>query len=139
MKQFTFTLEKIMRLRAWSEEEARIELGRVMSEKNAVEYALKNAAGKRAAAMKNRFSLSGGVDTMYAYEAYIARLDAEKENLLSNAAAIELKVEAARETWTTANAELKAIQNLRERRFKDYRKNVFTEEEKEINDIRRRA
>lgn len=136
MKRFAFKLEKIRRLRSWTESEARLELGRVVSERNAIEQALINTAQKRSAAMAERSASQQTLNEFRIYESYLSRLDAEKEKLIVKAAQADIKVEAAREVWQEAQSEFKTIENLKERRAAEHRKEIFVEEEREIADSR---
>ena len=138
MKKFTFSLEKVLRLRAWNEEEARLELGRAVGERTSLEQALVELAQKQAAA--GGCVTSGDVGrNLQVYQNYITRLEAEKESLLVKITEAELKVNAAREAWIESKSALKTIENLKEKQFKEYRKDVFKQEEKELDGIFRPA
>ena len=56
MKKFTFNLEKTLRVRSWEEHEARLELGRAVGEKSAIEKEIENNKIKRLEAMAGRFA-----------------------------------------------------------------------------------
>jgi flagellar FliJ protein len=137
VKKFTFRLEKALKIRAWTESEARIELGRLTGELTAIENTIKKNAETRQGAAEKRFAEGNSIDDYRLYENYIARLDGEREELLKKAAQAELKVEAAREVWIKANAELKAAETLKEKRFQEYRKEFFAAEEKQNDELKR--
>ncbi|GMO16611.1 MAG: hypothetical protein Pg6A_02660 [Termitinemataceae bacterium] len=136
MKRFAFKLEKVRRLRSWTEEEARLELGRVTSERNAIENELRLSAERRVKAMNLNFESAQTISTRRVAEAYFSRLDAEKERLINEAAKVDIQVEAAREVWRTAKTELQSLDNLKERRLTEFRKTRLAAEESELNDIR---
>jgi flagellar FliJ protein len=135
VKKFAFNLEKALRLRAWTEDEARVELGRAVGELEAVERNLRLTAEKRAAALAEHTASARGIRDFCLYQSYLARLDVEKEKLLAQAAEAALKVDAAREIWSAAKSERTVLENLKERRFAEYRKAVFAEEEKELDGL----
>jgi flagellar export protein FliJ len=135
VRKFAFKLEKSLRLRAWNEEAARFDLGRAVGELNALERELEILAEKRVTTMTERSSSIRTANEFNLYESYFARLDAEKENLLVRITQAKLNVETAQEIWTTAKAELQTMENLKERKIVDYRKEIFAEEEKETSEI----
>ncbi|MDR2510028.1 MAG: flagellar export protein FliJ [Spirochaetaceae bacterium] len=130
MKKFAFSLEKVLRLREWSEHQARLALGRAVSEKTAIETELASNAEKRVSAGSEWKNARSTFD-FQAYGAYMARLDAEKEKLARQAAAAEIRLEAARNEWTAAKSELSGMENLKKRRFAEYKKESLKQEEAE--------
>jgi flagellar export protein FliJ len=139
VKKFTFRLEKALKIRSWTESEARIELGRAVGELSALEKSIAENVLARETAAAKRFSDGHSIDDYRLYDHYIERLDEEREALLKQAAAAELKVEEAREVWTEAKAELKATENFKEKRFAEYRKEFFVEEEKQNDGLKQVA
>jgi len=69
------------------------------------------------------------------YMYYLLRLDYTKEQLLKEAALAEQKVEEAREEYLEASRERKVLDKLKEKRQKEYRKEIFTEETKVLDDL----
>jgi flagellar export protein FliJ len=122
-------LEKALKMRAWTENEAKIELGRAVGELSALELSIEANARARDDATSQRFADG---KSMMLYENYIQRLDAEKDELFKRAAEAELKLEAARTAWTDAKTELKTMENLKDRRFAEYRSELLAEEEKNL-------
>jgi flagellar FliJ protein len=72
---------------------------------------------------------------MQQYMFYLIRLHNTREQLLSEAAMAELKVEEAREVFLEASRERKVLDKLKEKRYKEYRKMALTEETKALDDI----
>ena len=72
---------------------------------------------------------------MQQYMFYLLRLDNTKEQLLNEAAMAELKVEEARSAFLEASKERKVLDKLKEKRQKEYRKQMFVEETKILDDI----
>jgi flagellar FliJ protein len=134
LKRFRFSLEKVLELREYRERETRLELGRAVSDLQAVEDQIEETAAARCAASAARFS-SGNILEIINYENYINRLDQQKEKFLRDAAAAELAVEEKREIYLEASRDRKIVDRLKEKREKEYRKKMLAEETKEMDDI----
>jgi flagellar export protein FliJ len=122
MKKFTFSLEKILKLRSHTENDAKIELGRAVSSLSRIENDLETVAAARKTAGENRFSGGDSLPYLHDYDNYLQRLEAEKERLLQEAAVAELAVDQSREIWLDARAGLKVMENLKDRKFAAYRR-----------------
>ncbi|MDR0663036.1 MAG: flagellar export protein FliJ [Spirochaetaceae bacterium] len=128
MKKFAFNLEKILKLRSHAENDAKIGLGKALAGLSLLENRLSAVAVEQKNAAENRFSGGSSLPYMYTHENYLQRLEAEKEQLLKAAAAAELEVENARGLWTEAKADLKVMENLKDRKLASYRKESRKEE-----------
>jgi flagellar protein FliJ len=145
MKRFKFSLEKVLKLRQHNEHEARVELGRAIGVLAGIENEIKRNAETRSDAIKERFTgISaesaagdtgyGGSLSMHAWDAYIHRLELEADRLTEEAARAETVVDEKRNLYVEASRELKVMENLKERREKEHRKEMFVEETKEMDD-----
>jgi flagellar FliJ protein len=151
MKRFHFQLQKVLELRKYREEESKIELGRAVGVLSAIESRIREAAEKRHHAARERFnggdmrntisiSNTGSMQNSFsiiAWDNYIIRLDQEVERLTGEAAQAELVVEEKRERYMEAERDLKVMEKLREKREKEYRKEMFAAETAELDDLRR--
>ncbi|GHV65516.1 flagellar protein FliJ [Spirochaetia bacterium] len=135
MKRFRFSLEKILDLRKHREQETEIELGRAIGELTEIENRIKALAVEKTKAAKERFSLNNGAIEIQSYELYIMRLDQTRDRLMEEAAKAELKVEAARKVYLEASRDRKVFDKLKEKRETEYRKEMFAEETKVLDDI----
>lgn len=135
MKRFVFGLEKILKLRNYAEQEARLELGRTVGALAEIETDLKYLAEARFIAAEEQVAEGTNADNIRHYMYYIARLDNEKERLLKEAALAEQKVEEARKVYLEAAREKKAMEKLKEKSEKAYKKNTLSEEQKTMDDI----
>ncbi|MDR3302335.1 MAG: flagellar export protein FliJ [Spirochaetaceae bacterium] len=135
MKKFSFRLEKVLKMRAWSEGEARNNLGRAVGELSSIEQAIAENVLARGAAAAERWTEFNTLNMMR-YENYLKRLDDEKDDLKTKAAEAELKVEASRTAWMQAKADLKTLETLKDRRHHEYRQELLADEEKQISEIR---
>ena len=147
MKRFKFGLEKVLKLRQHNEHEARVELGRAIGVLAGIENEIKKNAATRGEAIKERFAgLNAGGDenvtrfdsrgslSMHAWDAYIQRLELEADRLAEDAARAETVVDEKRGLYIEASRELKVMENLKERREKEHRQEMFVEETKEMDD-----
>jgi flagellar FliJ protein len=144
VKRFRFGLEKVLEFRQFSEQEAKNELGRAMSVLNIIENNIKQNALVHSRAVHERFT---GIDSgtnavnpagglsMLAWDNYILRLEQEAQRLMEEAAKAELVVEEKRNLYLEASRELKVMEKLKEKREKEYRKEVFAAETSELDDM----
>ena len=138
MKRFSFNLEKVRELRQYREQEAKNELGRAISILNAIENNIKENALIHGRAVQERFTginADNGALSMLAWDNYILRLEQEAERLMEEAAQAELVVEERRAQYLEASRELKVMEKLKEKREKEYRKEVFSAETRELDDM----
>jgi flagellar FliJ protein len=156
MKRFAFDLEKVLDLRKYREQEAKIALGRAIGELSAIENQVKELALLRSRAAEEYFSgpaelpgftglpgpsgqIHGGPASSAAYyrnyEFYIQRLEHRKEELLEAAARAQLKVEEERASYLEASQERKVLDKLKDKRAAEYRRVLFAEETKTLDDI----
>ena len=122
MKAFTFNLEKVLDLRKFHEEEAKIELGRAVGALAELEGKIMSLAEERTKAAASQFNPENSPATIQQYMYYIMRLDQFKEYLLNEAAMAEVKVEKAREAYLEASRERKVLDKLKEKRQAESRK-----------------
>lgn len=144
MKRFHFGLQKVLELRQYREQEAKIELGRAIGILTEIEDRIRQNAVRHQQAAAERFVNIGGVGeegaggsaaTMLAWDNFILRLEQEAERLTQEAAAAELVVEEKRAEYRQASGELKAIEKLKEKRELEYRKEMFAAETAELDDL----
>ncbi|GBU29113.1 flagellar export protein FliJ [Treponema sp. R8-4-B8] len=132
MKRFTFRLEKVLQLRKFKEDECKLALGQAISILNKIENDIKITALKRHNAAEQRFN--DGLN-MASWDIYILRLEQEAEKLANQAAQAELVVEEKRALYIEAQKDLKAIEKLKEKQKKEYRKEMMDLQMAEIDDM----
>jgi len=132
VKKFTFSLQKVLQLRKFREEECKIALGQAISILNEIENKIKDTAVKRHHAATERFA---DAMQMTAWDNYIVRLEQEAQRLTEQAAQAELVVEEKRALYLEASKDLKAMEKLKEKREKEYRKEVADYEMAEMDDL----
>jgi flagellar FliJ protein len=135
MKQFGFKLQKVLDLRKYREEEAKIELGRAVGVLTEIENRIRLTAKSRHHAAGERFTevRTAGAAGMLAWDNYITRLDQEAERLAKEAARAELAVEEKRARYLEASRELKIMEKLKEKKEKEYRKEMSAAETAELD------
>jgi flagellar FliJ protein len=132
MKKFKFGLEKILELRKYRERETEIVLGKAVGELNEIERKIADIAGERD--RMAQFIPQGTADIL-AFDRYMIRLDTTKASFLEKAAQAERVVEEAREVYKEASRDRKVLDNIKERRQKEYRDYVFAEEANALDDM----
>jgi len=132
MKRFTFRLEKVLQLRKFKENECKLALGQAISVLNKIENDMKITAVKRHEAVQQRFN---SPQDMASWDVYILRLEQEAERLAQRAAQAELVVEEKRALYIEAQKDLKAIEKLKEKRQKEYRKEMMNYQMAEVDDM----
>jgi flagellar FliJ protein len=135
MKKFTFKLEKLLELKSYAEREAEIALGHAIGELNRIETEIKNIAVKRLDAAELRFKSGQSASEIQYADLYILRLDQAADKLMEEAAKAELKVSEARDIYIEASKEKKIFEKLKEKKAKDYKKIISSEEDKAIDEI----
>jgi len=145
VKRFKFNLEKVLELRQYREEEAKNELGRAISVLTAIENNIKQNAIVHSQAVHQRFTgltdtdagaaIGAATASMLAWDTYILRLEQEAERLLEEAAKAEMVVEEKRNLYLEASRELKVMEKLKEKQEKEYRKEFFAAETRELDDM----
>jgi len=132
MKRFSFKLQKILRLRKFREEQCKIELEQALSVLNMIENEIKANAVKRHNAVAQRFTDINEIGT---WDNYILRLDQETERLMEKAAQAQIVVEEKRAKYLEASKALKALEKLKEKRIKEYRKKTADLQMAEVDDL----
>ena len=135
MKAFAFPLQKVLDLRKYHEDEAKIELGRAISILADLENRILALAQERARAAAAQFSPGNSAVMIQQYMFYLLRLDNTKEQLLKEAAMAELKVEEARTVFLEASREREVMDKLKEKKEGEHRKKMLAEETKALDEI----
>jgi flagellar FliJ protein len=135
VKRFAFKLQKALDIRAYKERETEIALGRAVSAQAEIENRLKALARDLLNAEENRFDAGNAAVDMRAWDRYITRLEDTREELLQEAAAAAMRTEEARAAYIEASRERKALDKLKEKQQKLYRKEALADEVKTLDDI----
>ena len=134
MAKFKFSLEKILKIREFEEEQAKIELGKAIAETERLKQNLKNIAQQR---VKYSREIGNSLDLAYlsSIENYIKGLDVQKENFLEQLAQAELVVEEKQKLMTEAMQRRKALDKLKEKQFNQFKYEQELAEENILDDM----
>jgi flagellar FliJ protein len=135
VKRFAFNLEKALKLRKHREKETEIELGRAVGALIQIERAIEATAEEQNMTVAERFSAGFTVNDILVFDHYLQRLDASKARLVLEAEKASAQVEEARNIYLEASRDRKILSNVKERREKEYHKEMLAEEIKTLDDI----
>jgi flagellar FliJ protein len=141
VKRFNFPLQKILDLRQFREDEARMALGRAVGEGERIKHDLETTAQMRVQAMGDiRDATAEGVmvDPMalMALQNYIRRLDQQKERLLVELAQAELVIAEKRAAFAETMKARKVFTNLQDKQFAQWRKDTRRQEDAVLDEIK---
>ncbi len=134
MKKFQFTLQKVLDLRQFTEDQAKTDLAQAISHADYIKVQLAEVAEKRAAANASRSGCTS-IEEHIVIENFITRMDVKKETLLQELAQAELIVEEKRKVFAEAMKDRKVLSNLKEKKYAEYRKAYFKIQDEMVDDI----
>ena len=134
MKKFVFSLQKVLELREYEEDKAKLELGKAVAEVERLKRLLEENARNRIAANQSRKDTTDVIILMN-IENYIIGLDAKKEKLLEELTMAQMVFEEKRDLYTKAMQDREVLSKLKEKQLSEYKKEVLKEEENALDDI----
>lgn len=134
MKKFVFSLQKVLDLREFEEEKAKLELGKAVAEMERIKKLLAENAQNRVNAGYSRRDVSD-VLSLQQIENYILGLDLKKEKLLEELASAELIFEKKRDLFTEAMQAREVLTKLKDKQLSEYKKEALKQEENALDDI----
>ena len=134
MKKFKFSLEKVLSLREFEQNQAQIELGKAQSVVNDLNNQLKYIASEIVRSNESRAN-STDLNFLLSIENYINGLNYKKEILLEELAKAQLVLEEKRAIVVEAIKKRKSLEKLKEKQFEEYKKQYNLEEEKILDEI----
>jgi flagellar FliJ protein len=134
MKKFVFSLQKVLELREYEEDKAKLELGKAVAEVERLKRLLEENARNRVAANQSRKDTTD-ISLLLSIENYIIGLDAKKENLLEELTMAQMVFEEKRDLYTKAMQDREVLSKLKEKQLSEYKKEVLKEEENALDDI----
>lgn len=134
MKKFVFSLQKVLELREYEEDKAKLELGKAVAELERIKRLLQEVAQNRVAANQSRKDTTDVIILMN-IENYIIGLDAKKEKLLEELTMAQMFFEEKRDLYTKAMQDREVLSKLKEKQLSEYKKEVLKEEENALDDI----
>ncbi|MBQ8353975.1 MAG: flagellar export protein FliJ [Spirochaetaceae bacterium] len=134
MKKFVFSLQKVLELREYEEDKAKLELGKAVAELERIKRLLQEVAQNRVKANLSRKDTTDVIVLMN-IENYIIGLDAKKEKLLEELIMAQMFFEEKRDLYTKAMQDREVLSKLKEKQLSEYKKEVLKEEENALDDI----
>ena len=134
MKKFVFSLQKVLELREYEEDKAKLELGKAVTELERIKRLLQEVAQNRVKANLSRKDTTDVIVLMN-IENYIIGLDAKKEKLLEELTMAQMFFEEKRDLYTKAMQDREVLSKLKEKQLSEYKKEVLKEEENALDDI----
>ena len=134
MKKFVFSLQKVLDLREFEEEKAKLELGKAVAEMERIKKMLAENAQNRVNAGYSRQDVSD-IISLQNIENYILGLDIKKEKLLEDLAVAELIFEKKRDLFTEAMQAREVLTKLKDKQLAEYKKDALKQEENALDDI----
>ncbi|MBQ4378891.1 MAG: flagellar export protein FliJ [Treponema sp.] len=134
MKRFNFSLQKVLDFREFEKKQAEAELGKAVAEETKIQNTLEMIAQEHASNVRTADSLKD-VSGMMAAQNYFRLLNQQKEQALMNLAQAQVITEEKREVMREAMKNVKVLENLRDKRKADWKKENLKAEENEIDDI----
>ena len=144
VKRFQFSLQKLLNLRGFEENKARVELGKAVSEVERLNLSIRENARLRIAAPQSAVVTKGDsaavrrvMDTasLLTLEHYTARLDFERDRLLESLAAAEKAAQEKRGVYVEVARKLKILENLKDKKASEWKKDALRAADDEIDDI----
>ena len=127
-------MQKVLDFREFEKKQAEAELGKAVAEETKIQDTLNLIAEEHASTVRLADStkdLSG----MLANQNYFSLLNQQKEQALMNLAQAKVITEEKREIMRDAMKNVKVLENLKEKRKSDWKKETLRAEENEVDDI----
>ena len=134
MKKFVFSLQKVLELREYEEDKAKLELGKAVAEVERLKRLLEENARNRIAANQSRKD-TNDISVLLSIENYIIGLDSKREKLLEELTMAQMVFEEKRDLYTKAMQDREVLSKLKEKQLSEYKKEVLKEEENALDDI----
>lgn len=120
MKKFSFKFEKILNLRQFAEEEAKLDLARAVSKVSELENDLAETIKKRDEVQK--YINSDDYNSVFYVMSYVERMQYEQRALEGQIAEANSVVAQKQSVLTEAIKQRKVLSSLKERNLQDYKK-----------------
>lgn len=134
MKKFEFRLEKILQVRSFQEEQAKLELAKCVGTVEMFKNQLREIAQEKITVRKDMGLNNFELQSFLASETYLKNLDAKKEQCLNLLAEAELKAEEARKVYAEAQKKVKVLENLKEKKFAEWKKEYIIQQDNIVDD-----
>lgn len=134
MKKFNFSLQKVLDFREFQKKQAEAELGKAAAEEAKIQNTIDSITASYAQSVKIADGTRDIAGLLYAQN-YFKLLNQQKEEALMELAQAQTVTEEKRDQMREAMKNCKVLENLRDKRKSDWKKENLRAEEIEIDDI----
>ena len=135
MKRFSYSLQKILELRAFERKEAEAELGKVNAQIALVQRDLDLIAERWRSTQQQMDAAYQDTMLMANGHSYLVLLTQKKENCLERLAVLQMEAEEKKELVRKAMQKEKVLEKLKDSRFATWKADVLKEEELAVDDV----
>ena len=134
MKQFSFSLEKILDLRKFEKKQAEAELGKALSEEKRIQNQLDDIASERVSTNNDSDSVHD-IFNLMRNQQYLSLLKIREEQYLNDLAQAKIVSEGKRNELIEAMKKEKVLTKLKEAKLSEYNKNLNKQEDISNDDV----
>lgn len=134
MKKFNFSLEKVQNLKEFKKKQAEMELGKAVQEETKIQNTLDMIARKKVDTIRAADEMKD-IGSLYSVQHYFSLLEERKEIAVEELTRAKVVTDEKRAAMERAMREVKAIENFKEMKKAEWRKEQQKEEENAIDEI----
>ncbi len=134
MKKFSFSMQKILDVREFTKKQAEAELGKAVAAERKIQDTLDLIAQQKASLIAEADNMHD-LQSLYDVNQYFKLLDQRRDNLLPELAKAKVVSEEKRDVMREAMKKVKVLENLKDSRYKAWKKEALKEDETVIDDI----
>lgn len=134
MKKFSFSMQKILDVREFTKKQAEAELGKAVAAERKIQDTLDLIAQQKASLIAEADNMHD-LQSLYDVNQYFKLLDQRRDNLLPELEKAKVVSEEKRDVMREAMKKVKVLENLKDSRYKAWRKEALKEDETVIDDI----
>ncbi|MBQ5490750.1 MAG: flagellar export protein FliJ [Treponema sp.] len=135
MKKFVFSMQKILDLRNFEQDQAELELGKANAEIARIQNELDAIAASRVSVTRSTDAVADDFNLYAQTQTYFQFLDNRQEELFEQMAQAQLVAEQKREVVREAMKKVKVLEKLRETKLSQWKKERLAQEEKATDDV----
>lgn len=134
MKRFNFSLEKVQNLKEFKKKQAEMELGKAVQEETKIQNTLDMIARKKVDTIRAADEMKD-IGSLYSVQHYFSLLEERKEIAVEELTRAKVVTDEKRAAMERAMREVKAIENFKEMKKAEWKKEQQKEEENAIDEI----
>lgn len=134
MKRFNFSLEKVQNLKEFKKKQSEMELGKAVQEETKIQNTLDMIARKKVDTIRAADEMKD-IGSLYSVQHYFSLLEERKEIAVDELTRAKVVTDEKRAAMERAMREVKAIENFKEMKKAEWKKEQQKEEENAIDEI----